>query len=180
MTQQNNHLLQQLKDIASLPLGAKQALYYAWLVKHAFECKVQSLQSLAVNHPKFVSKLLSANFQQHECYRNAIEVIQLAIECNDPWLEVKYVEGQFDANIGIGLDHAWNKIIDWTEGSEAVYYVDVTAELVLKQQNIADNCYIVFKEFEAPEMFKLLMQSKFYGTVFPTWFANNVAHIAND
>ena len=136
------------------------------LLSMAFECKVQSLQSLAVNHPKFVSKLLSANFQQHECYRNSVEV--------------KYVEGQFDANIGIGLDHAWNKIIDWTEGSEAVYYVDVTAELVLKQQNIADNNYIVFKEFEAPEMFKLLMQSKFYGTVFPTWFANNVANIAND
>ena len=179
MTQQNNHLLQQLKDIASLPLGAKQALYYAWLVKHAFECKVQSLQSLAVNHPSLFQNCCQQTFNNMNAIAIPLKSFNLQLNAMTHGLKSNML-GQFDANIGIGLDHAWNKIIDWTEGSEAVYYVDVTAELVLKQQNIADNNYIVFKEFEAPEMFKLLMQSKFYGTVFPIWFANNVANIAND
>ena len=78
---------------------------------------------------------------------------------------------------GIGIDHAFNKVVDWSTGTTREFYIDVTSELVLAKdaQELESQQCLVFKSFDCRETAKLLLKTRTHGHVFQQWFRDNIA-----
>lgn len=178
MKQQTPTLLTQFEMLASISnLCDKQHQYYAWIANNAQLVNVTSIQCLADSYPHFVAWLLDADFRKHECYANAWQVCSHAYNKYHN-LRVEYVEGQLDM-YGIGIDHAFNKVVDWSTGTTREFYIDVTSELVLAKdaQELESQQCLVFKSFDYRETAKLLLKTRTHGYVFQQWFRDNIANI---
>lgn len=178
MAQQTPTLLTQFEMLASISnLCDKQHQYYAWIANNAQLVNVTSIQCLADSYPHFVAWLLDVDFRKHECYSNAWQVCSHAYNKYHN-LRVEYVEGQLDM-YGIGIDHAFNKVVDWSTGTTQEFYIDVTSELVLAKdaQELESQQCLVFKSFDCRETAKLLLKTRTCGYVFQQWFRDNIANI---
>lgn len=160
-------------DIANnVSLNAKQHAYYQWITDNAIDCHVTSIQHLLTFAPNFVAKLLKADFKKHECYNNAYKVCDIAASCNEPLIDVQYVEGQIEVAGLLGVDHAWNKVNILKNES---IYIDVTSELVvLNKDNLTTINYLAFKSFNFKELMSFLIKSRMHGTAFIDWFKEQV------
>ena len=175
MAQQTPTLLTQFEMLASMSkLDRRQHQYYEWIANNAQLVNVTSIQKLVELQPKFAMWLLDADFRKHECYSNAWQVCSHAFGSHN--MKIQYVEGQLDI-YGIGIDHAFNKVIDWSTGKTQEFYIDVTSEIVLAKdaQELAGTQYLVFKNFDYQEAMSLLLKTKMYGCVFQQWFRDNIA-----
>lgn len=94
-----------------------------------------------------INKIKALHPKKHMCYKNAFLLTELFPG------RVKYVEGMVECIVGV--DHAFNLVDD-------KYYVDITEELVLKNDPDQLN-YLAFKDWGIDEVRRLLLEHKVWG-----------------
>ena len=136
---------------AALGLGLNeiQKKYYEKLLKDCKDTPVVPLREVLTEEE--YQKVLKMDFKIKECYRNAFLFQEAFLQ------ECDYVEGQFVDDIGIPIDHAWNKI----RGK----YVDVTYELVLKK-SLDKVKYTAFGHYNALRTMHVIVETGYYGGVY--------------
>ena len=88
--------------------------------------------------------------QKQQCYRNAHLLCQLFPE------RVRYCEGK--TNAFIPIDHAFNRVGD--------KYVDITFEFALNDPDLLGYEYVVFGEYDLPEIERMTKKTGYYGDIY--------------
>lgn len=143
-----------LAKIAGMGLGESQVDFYRHALLGAKHVKVVPLGEVFTKSE--VSKIKRRKFTIKQCYENSMILSRMFPD------SVQYVEGEVVV-CGIPIGHAFNKFGD--------KYVDVTSELVLKQ-DVRDIEYTSFLEVAYDEAVQLSSLAGYYGNFLFTKYKN--------
>lgn len=140
----------EIEQILKLGLGPQQEKWFQDYLNSMHEVEVVSIKEvLSEDELQMLSECVE--FKKKECYRNAHLLTMMFPE------ECQYVEGKVMLDVGLSIDHAWNKI----RGK----YVDVTFELVLGD-DVTKTQYAAVGEYDWLTIHDVTTETGVYGEIY--------------
>lgn len=140
-----NPIINEIEVMQQITTG-KQKEYYTDLLQTVKPVNVVSVKDVFT--PEQIS-LIKKRIQpkRKQCYRNAGLLSYL-------FPDVKYIEGKALPENLFPIDHAFNKVGD--------YYIDITFELVLKE-DVSKTDYVVFGEYDNKQVIEVADKTGVWG-----------------
>ena len=140
-------ILNEIESLLTLDFGEKQKRYFQYLKDQYKEVRVTPLNEVfTVKEIHLIKKVVKP--QPKQCFRNAAKLVELFPD------RVKYVEGK--VNKWFPIEHAFNLV----DGDK---YVDLTFELVLKDEEVISYEYASFLELNYEEQIDFMLSTGMYG-----------------
>lgn len=142
-------IIEEMRAFMQLDLNPRQKQYFADTIAVAKRVGIVRAADVFDDYElEIIRDVLKPQPQQ--CYRNAHLLCQLFPE------RVRYCEGK--TNAFILIDHAFNRVGD--------KYVDITFEFALNDPDLLGYEYVVFGEYDLPEIERMTKKTGYYGDVY--------------
>jgi hypothetical protein len=142
-------IIEEMRVFLKLGLHPKQEQYFADTIAVAKRVEIVRAADVFSDYElEIIRDVLKP--QKQQCYRNAHLLCQLFPE------RVRYCEGK--TNAFIPIDHAFNRV-----GNK---YVDITFEFALNDPDLLGYEYVVFGEYDLPEIERMTKKTGYYGDVY--------------
>lgn len=140
----------EIEQILKLGLGPQQEKWYRDYLEALHEVEVVPLSEVMTDEELTLVKEC-LEILPKQCYRNAhLLTLMFPKDC-------QYVEGKVMLDIGLSIDHAWNKF----RGK----YVDVTFELALKD-DVTKSQYAAVGEWDLKVIHDVTSETGMYGEIY--------------
>jgi hypothetical protein len=153
-------ILNEIDHLLTLDFGEGQKKYFQYLKDQYKEVRVAPLNEVfTVKEIHLIKKVVKPQLKQ--CFRNAAKLVELFPD------RVKYVEGKFMKYFP--MEHAFNLV----DGDK---YVDLTFELVLKDEEVATYEYASFLELNYEQQIDLMLSTGMYGDWIIESYKNRISN----